>query len=77
MKSTTAGRSGSSRSSLAVQAVLAMVAWVTGRYVFEAQQGGKPVRMAGDVTMVWVRQTDGSHKLSVFHASHLPSATSG
>jgi uncharacterized protein (TIGR02246 family) len=50
------------------------VAWATGHYVFEAQQNEKPVRFEGDVTMVWVRQTDGSHKLSVFHASHLPPA---
>jgi hypothetical protein len=34
----------------------------------------EPVRFEGDVTMVWMRQTDGSHKLSVFHASHLPPA---
>jgi len=49
-------------------------AWATAHYVFEAQQNEKPVRFEGDVTMVWVRQPDGSHKLSVFHASHLPPA---
>jgi uncharacterized protein (TIGR02246 family) len=52
-------------------------AWATARYVFEARQEGKPLRVEGDVTMVWVRETDGSHKLSVFHASHLPTATGG
>lgn len=53
------------------------VAWVTGHYKFEAQQGGNPVRIEGDMTMVWVRQPDGSQKLSVFHASHLPAAING
>jgi uncharacterized protein (TIGR02246 family) len=53
------------------------VAWVTARYVFGAQQKGTPVRVEGDLTMVWVRQPDGSLKMSVFHASHLPPATSG
>jgi len=53
------------------------VAWVTAHYTFEAQQAGKPLRVEGDLTMVWVRQTDGSHRLSVFHASHLPQGTSG
>jgi len=50
------------------------VAWATAHCFFEAQQNEKPVRFEGDVTMVWVRQTDGLHKLSVFHASHLPPA---
>jgi ketosteroid isomerase-like protein len=53
------------------------VAWGTGHYVFAAQQGGNPVRVEGDLTMVWVLQTDGSYKLSVFHASHAPGASSG
>jgi len=53
------------------------VAWVTAHFVFEAQQSGKPLRAEGYVSMIWVLQTDGSHKLSVFHASHLPAATGG
>jgi uncharacterized protein (TIGR02246 family) len=53
------------------------VAWATTHYTFEAQQAGKPLRVEGDLTMVWVRQTDGSRRLSVFHASHLPPATGG
>lgn len=53
------------------------VAWATARYLFEAQQGGKPLRAEGYLSTVWLLQTDGSHKLSVFHASHLPTATGG
>jgi len=53
------------------------VAWVTAHFVFEAQQEGKPLRAEGYVSTIWVLQTDGSHKLSVFHASHLPTATGG
>ena len=53
------------------------VAWGTAHYVFEAQQDDKPLRAEGDVTMVWLRQRDGSHKLSVFHASDLPAAGTG
>jgi uncharacterized protein (TIGR02246 family) len=53
------------------------VAWVTARFVFEAQQEGKPFRAEGYVSMIWVLQADGSHKLSVFHASHLPASTGG
>jgi ketosteroid isomerase-like protein len=53
------------------------VAWVTAHFVFDAQQEGKPLRAEGYVSMIWVLQTDGSHKLSVFHASHLPAATGG
>jgi ketosteroid isomerase-like protein len=50
------------------------VAWCTTQYVFEARQAGQPVRYEGNLTMVWVRQPDGSQKLAVFHASHLPVA---
>lgn len=53
------------------------VAWTTSHFVFEAQQAGKPVRFEGDLTTVWVKQSDGSYKLSVFHASHLPEAAHG
>jgi uncharacterized protein (TIGR02246 family) len=53
------------------------VGWGTSHYVFEAQQAGKPLRAEGDVTMVWVRQPDGTHKLSVFHASDLPAPSTG
>lgn len=56
---------------------LGPVAWGTAHYVFAAQQGGKPVRFEGDLTTVWVRQTDGSPRMSVFHASHLPPAGGG
>ncbi len=53
------------------------VAWLTARFVFEGQQAGQPVRFEGDLTMVWLRQADGSQKLAVFHASHLPTAPAG
>jgi ketosteroid isomerase-like protein len=53
------------------------VAWATAHFVFAAQQAGKPIRAEGYVSTVWVRQPDGSLKLSVFHASHLPPATAG
>jgi ketosteroid isomerase-like protein len=53
------------------------VAWVTAYFVFEAQQEGKPLRAQGYVSMIWVLQMDGSHKMSVFHASHLPAAKGG
>ena len=48
------------------------VAWGTTHFLFEAERGGQPVRFEGDLTLVWVRQVDGSLRLSVFHASHLP-----
>ena len=48
------------------------VAWATAHFVFAAQQAGKPLRAEGYLSTVWVRQPDGSLKLSVFHASHLP-----
>ncbi len=50
------------------------VAWLTGHYVFEAQQEEKPFRAEGYMSMVWVLQTDNSLKASVFHASHIPTA---
>lgn len=53
------------------------VAWATAHFVFEAQQEGKPVHAEGYLSMVWLLQADGSHKLSVFHASHLPTAKGG
>jgi ketosteroid isomerase-like protein len=53
------------------------VAWATGRYVFEARQVGGQERWEGYMSTVWLRQTDGSLKLSVFHASHFPSAPGG
>ncbi|MGH9779731.1 MAG: YybH family protein [Candidatus Acidiferrales bacterium] len=52
-------------------------AWVTAHFVFDAQQEGKPSRAEGYVSMIWVLQADGSLKMSVFHASHLPAATGG
>lgn len=51
------------------------VAWCTAHFLFTAQQGGMPLRAEGYVSTVWVRQADGSPKLSVFHASHLPAPT--
>ena len=48
------------------------VAWLTAHFVFAGQQAGKPLRFEGYVSMVWVVQPDGAHKISVFHASHLP-----
>jgi ketosteroid isomerase-like protein len=48
------------------------VAWLTAHFVFAAQQAGKPFRVEGYVSMVWVVQPDGAYKISVFHASHLP-----
>ena len=53
------------------------IAWVTARYVFEARQEGKPLRVEGHMSVVFVLQTDGSGKMSVFHASHLPAAERG
>jgi len=53
------------------------VAWATAHFVFAAQQAGKPLRAEGYVSTVWVRQPDGSLKLSVFHASHLPPPAPG
>ena len=48
------------------------VAWATAHFVFAGQQAGKPFREEGYVSTVWVLQNDGSLKMSVFHASHLP-----
>ncbi len=50
------------------------VAWLTAHFVFAARQAGTPLRAEGYVSIVWVLQDDGSHKISVFHASHLPPA---
>src|SRR5258708_5218735 len=47
------------------------VAWLSARYVFSAQMGGKPMSDPGSVSMVWLKQPDGSYKLSIFHASSL------
>lgn len=49
-------------------------AWVTAHYVFDALHEGKPAQFEGDMTTVWLLQDDGSYKMSVFHASHLPPA---
>jgi ketosteroid isomerase-like protein len=51
------------------------IAWVTAHYVFDALLEGKPAQFEGDMTTVWVLQDDGSCKMSVFHASHLPAVT--
>ena len=48
-------------------------AWHTAHYVFTAKQGGQPVRFEGDLTMTWLREDDDSWRISVFHASHVPS----
>jgi ketosteroid isomerase-like protein len=53
------------------------VAWATAHFVFAAQQAGKPISAEGYVSTVWVLQPDGSLKLSVFHASHLPPPAPG
>jgi len=46
------------------------VAWLTAHYVFKAEAGGKSSADDGNVSIVWVKQTDGSYKISVFHASN-------
>jgi ketosteroid isomerase-like protein len=48
------------------------VAWLSARYVFNAQMGGKPLSDPGSLSMVWLKQPDGAYKLSLFHASSLP-----
>lgn len=48
------------------------VAWLTGHYVFQAKVEATPIRDEGNLSMVWVKQTDGSYKISVFHADVPP-----
>jgi ketosteroid isomerase-like protein len=53
------------------------VAWLSARYVFSAQMGGKPLIDPGSLSMVWLKQSDGSYKVSLFHASSLPPPDAG
>lgn len=51
------------------------VAWFQARYVFAAQPvqpEAEPIRDEGYVSMIWVRQEDGSYKSPLFHASEIP-----
>ena len=52
------------------------VAWLTARYLFEARAEGEPTGDEGHLSMIWVRQPDGSYKASLFHASALPEGES-
>ena len=50
-------------------------AWFHARYVFAArpaEAGAEPIRDEGYVSMVWVRQEDGSYETPLFHASPMP-----
>lgn len=51
---------------------LGPVAWVTGHYRFQAALGEQHIDDEGALTMVWVRQPDGTYRLAVFHASSHP-----
>jgi ketosteroid isomerase-like protein len=48
------------------------VTWLTGHYVFQAKVEAMPIKDEGNLSMVWVKQTDGSYKISVFHADVPP-----
>jgi ketosteroid isomerase-like protein len=48
------------------------VAWLTGHYVFKAKAGEMPIKDEGNLSLVWVKQTDGAYKISVFHADVPP-----
>jgi hypothetical protein len=49
------------------------VAWLTARYVFEGRQpDGEMLRDEGYLSMVWVRESEGEYRATVFHASNLP-----
>lgn len=51
------------------------VAWFHARFVYAGQPpqaDAAPVRDEGFVTMIWVRQEDGSYRSPLFHASRLP-----
>ena len=49
------------------------VAWVTAHYVFEGRQpDGELLRDEGNLSMVWVLESDGRYRATVFHASNLP-----
>jgi len=53
------------------------VAWFESRYVFAARpagEEGEPFSDEGYVTMVLVKQQDGSYAMPLFHASRLPEA---
>jgi ketosteroid isomerase-like protein len=47
-------------------------AWLTSHYVFKGEADRQPVGDEGNVSIVWVKQDDGSYKISVFHASVPP-----
>jgi ketosteroid isomerase-like protein len=48
------------------------VAWLTASYVFKGKVQGNPMSEPGNVSMVWVKQGDGTYKSPVFHASPIP-----
>lgn len=51
--------------------------WFHARYVFAAvpaEPAAEPVRDEGYVSMLWIRQEDGSYRMPLFHASPLPEA---
>jgi ketosteroid isomerase-like protein len=51
------------------------VGWFQSRYVFAAQPaqpGAEPIRDEGYVSILWVRQEDGSYLSPLFHASPIP-----
>jgi ketosteroid isomerase-like protein len=50
------------------------VAWLTAAYVFKGRVDGKPMSEPGNLSMVWVKQADGSYKSPIFHASTIPPA---
>lgn len=45
------------------------VSWVTAAYTFQATTPDGPYSDAGNLSMVWVRQPNGSWRVAVFHAS--------